>query len=249
MHAHAPGRGRFRRRRATKPKPNASTPSGTNCARAGGSAADESTCMAYNAQRCQQYRKVTMSPLTPHGMNAAWRAREVNHCCTTSGRRRRYKSRAKIGRYIPRLFRTNFPGRLARFSGLRLFLIHTQKPYMSQISTYETLSTPATYLSSDDGMRSSPEAAGRHRGVWKGGLQKHSVKQMLSSKGRGSDGLSSKGSDGPHKVVKKKSNVVKRAIHKIGKKAKRSSPGPPPSAGVDASPPKVGLVCGTCCLL
>lgn len=118
---------------------------------------------------------------------------------------------------------------------------------MSQISTYETLSTPATYLSSDDGMRSSPEAAGRHRGVWKGGLQKHSSKQMLSSKGRGSDGLSSKGSDGPHKVVKKKSNVVKRAIHKIGKKAKRSSPGPPPSAGVDTSPPKVGLVFWACC--
>lgn len=111
----------------------------------------------------------------------------------------------------------------------------THKPYMS---TYETLLTPATYVASDDGMRSSPEASARHRGRWNSGLRKQSSPQLLSSKGIGNG-------DGPHKgnkVVKNRPNVIKRAMHKIGKKARKSSSGTPPpsaSAGVDTTPPKV----------
>lgn len=108
------------------------------------------------------------------------------------------------------------------------------------MSTYENLLTPATYVASDDGMRSSPEASARHRRRWKGGFRKHSLSspQLLSSKGKG------KGSgDGPHKVVKNKPNVIKRAIHKIGKKTKRPSspPGPSSSSDVANAPPKVSL--------
>eukprot|EP00752_Nemacystus_decipiens_P011356 g10090.t1 len=105
------------------------------------------------------------------------------------------------------------------------------------MSTHEALLTPATYVGSDDGMRSSPEASARNRGRWKGGLRGHSSAspQLVNSKGVG---------NGPHKVFKTKSkpNVIKRAIHKIGKKTKKSSSGTPPSsssAGVDTTPPKI----------
>lgn len=101
------------------------------------------------------------------------------------------------------------------------------------MSTYETLLTPATYVEGDDAMRPSPEASARHRGRWKSGVRKHLSPQLIGSKGKG---------DGPHKVVKNKSNVIKRAIHKIGKKTKKSSSHPSlssSSAGVDTTHPKV----------
>lgn len=111
--------------------------------------------------------------------------------------------------------------------------------HSSMMSTYETLLTPATYVASDDEVLSSPEAPTRHRGRWKSGLlrKKSSSPQLLNSKASGSNA---------GKEVKKRpttSNVLKRAIHKIGKKAKRSSPSHPPpsssSAGLGFPPPKV----------
>lgn len=120
------------------------------------------------------------------------------------------------------------------------------------MSTYETLLTPATYVASDDGMRSSPGASARHRGGWKSGLRRQqSSPQLLNSKAKAS-GVH------PPKVLKKKpntSNVIKRAIHKIGKKARKSSSSSQPSpssssAGVDSTPPKVRAdrVTATSCL-
>ncbi len=111
------------------------------------------------------------------------------------------------------------------------------------MSTYETLLTPGTCAASDDGKIPSPEGE-RNRGRWKGGLSKSSSKRLGASGG------------GPKvvKVVPGKAektkrpaasnvNVVKRAIHKISKKTRRSSSTPfkpPPSAVDDTAPPKVG---------
>ncbi|CAM9537336.1 unnamed protein product [Ectocarpus fasciculatus] len=117
------------------------------------------------------------------------------------------------------------------------------------MSNYEnTLLTPATCVASDDGMAMSPEGA-RHRGRWSGRFRKRSSHNdlLLASKTPPPATSSSITSD-PADIEKrgaKPSNIIKRAIHKINKKRRRSLPPSQPrssssrGAAVDEAPPKI----------
>ncbi|CAM9801827.1 unnamed protein product [Ectocarpus sp. 6 AP-2014] len=118
------------------------------------------------------------------------------------------------------------------------------------MSKYDsTLLTPATCVASDDDMTMSP-AGGRHRGRWSGRFGKRSSHKdlLLTSKTPPPATTSSVTSDPAADIDKRRAktpNIIKRAVHTINKKRRRSLPPsqsrPSSSRGaaVSEEPPKI----------
>lgn len=119
------------------------------------------------------------------------------------------------------------------------------------MSTFEPLLTPATYAGSEYGM-SQPDKQRKWADVngksrrWSFSTPQQ-LKELRLHQSQSPLGGTDFGADVPgdddneattaHRKPRKTRNVVKRAIHKIGKLKKRE-PAPPPIA--DTAPPKVG---------